>query len=128
MKTVQKIADYIGHEYKGDGIPQTEVMTQTAFIIQAPTRPVGISLTSADGLTTTTTPSDVLDISDYRSANKIMDYQVQNQSENHQKVFSLVWQQCTESIHAKTKAHRDYQVIEEALNGIELLRVIKLIY
>jgi hypothetical protein len=30
-------------------------------------------------------------------------------------------------MHAKIKAHRDYQVIEEELNGIELLRVIKLI-
>jgi hypothetical protein len=30
-------------------------------------------------------------------------------------------------MHAKIKAHRDYQVIEEALNGIKLLRVIKLI-
>jgi hypothetical protein len=38
-----------------------------------------------------------------------------------------VWQQCNESTHAKIKAHRDYQVIEEELNGIELLRVIKLI-
>jgi hypothetical protein len=32
-----------------------------------------------------------------------------------------------ESMHAKIKAHRDYQVIEEALNGIELLRVVELI-
>jgi hypothetical protein len=38
-----------------------------------------------------------------------------------------VWQQCTESMHANIKAHRDYQGIEEELNGIELLRVIKLI-
>jgi hypothetical protein len=30
-------------------------------------------------------------------------------------------------MHAKIKAHCDYQVIEEELNGIELLRVIKLI-
>jgi hypothetical protein len=102
-------------------------MTQTSVIIKYQTTPVGISVTSADGLTTTTTPPDVLDISDYQSAKKIMDYQVQNQSENHQKFFSLVWHQCTESMHAKIKAHREYQVIEEALNGIELLRVIKLI-
>jgi hypothetical protein len=31
-------------------------------------------------------------------------------------------------MHAKIKAHRDYQVIEEELNGIELLRVINLIF
>jgi hypothetical protein len=30
-------------------------------------------------------------------------------------------------MHATIKAHREYQVIEEELNGIELLRVIKLI-
>jgi hypothetical protein len=87
MKTVQKIADHIGQEYKGGGIAQTEVMTQTSVIIQAPTKPVGISVTSADGLTTTTTPPDVLDISDYQSAKKVTDYQVQNQSDNCQKVF-----------------------------------------
>jgi hypothetical protein len=102
-------------------------MTQTVVIIQAPTRPVGVSLTSDNGLTTSIIPSDVLNISDYQSANKIVDYQTQNQSENRQKVFSLVWQQCTESMHVKIKFHRDYQVIEEKLNGIELLRVIKLI-
>jgi hypothetical protein len=38
-----------------------------------------------------------------------------------------VWQHCTEPMHAKIKARRDYQVIEEELNDIELLRVIKLI-
>jgi hypothetical protein len=37
MKTVQTIADHTGQEYKGDGITRTEVMTQTAVIIQAPT-------------------------------------------------------------------------------------------
>jgi hypothetical protein len=30
-------------------------------------------------------------------------------------------------MHAKIKAHRDYKAIEQALNGIDLLRVIKLI-
>jgi hypothetical protein len=30
-----------------------------------------------------------------------------------------------QSMHAKIKAHRDYQTIEQALNGIELLRVIQ---
>jgi hypothetical protein len=102
-------------------------MTHNAVIIQAPTRPVGLSVTSENGLTTSIIPPDVLDISDYQSAKKIVDYQTHNQSENCQKFFSLVWQQCTESMHAKIKAHHDYQVIEEALNGIELLRVIKLI-
>jgi hypothetical protein len=101
-------------------------MTQTAVIIQAPTRPVGFSVTSDNGLNTTIIPPDVLDISDYQSAKKSADYQTHNQSDNRQKVFSLVWQQCTESMHAKIKTHRDYQAIEEELNGIELLRVIKL--
>jgi hypothetical protein len=127
MKTVQKIADHIGQEYKGGGITRTEVMTQAAFIIQAPIRPVGVTVTSDSGLTTSVLTPDALYISDYQSAKKIMDYQIQNQLENRQKVFSLVWQKCTESMHAKIKAHRDYQVIEEELNGIELLIVIKLI-
>ncbi len=75
----------------------------------------------------TTTPPDTLDISDYQSAKKTVDYQIQNQQENRQKLFSLIWQQCAEPMHAKIRAHRDYQAIEQALNGVELLRVIKLI-
>ena len=62
MKTVQKIADYIGQEYKGGGITCTEVMTQTPVNIPMPTRPVSTSTTAADG-TVTITPPDVLDIS-----------------------------------------------------------------
>jgi hypothetical protein len=127
MKTVQKIADHIGQEYKGGGINRIEVMTQAAVIIQVPIRPVGVAVTSESGLTTTVLPPDALDISDYQNSKKIMDYQIQNQLENCQKVFSLVWQKFTEAMHAKIKAHRDYQVIEEELNGIELLIVIKLI-
>jgi hypothetical protein len=102
-------------------------MTQTVVIIQAPTRHIGVSVTSGNGLTTSIIPPDVLDVSDYQSAKNIVDYQAQNHSENRQKVFWLVRQQCTESMYAKIKAHHDYQLIEEELNGIELLRVITLI-
>ncbi|WP_288992070.1 hypothetical protein [uncultured Marinobacter sp.] len=126
VKTVQKIADYIGQEYKCGGTSRTEVMTQGEVIIPLPTRPVGTRTTSTDGVVITT-PPDALDISDYQSAKKTVDYQILNQKENRQKLFSLVWQQCTEPMHAKIRAHRDYQAIEQALNGIELLRVIKLI-
>jgi hypothetical protein len=87
-------------------------MTQKSITLAQPIRP---------------TSNDVLDISNYQSAKKIVDNQEQHQSENRQKVFSLVWQQCTESMHAKIKAHRDYNIIEQELNGIELLRIIKLI-
>jgi hypothetical protein len=125
VKTVQKIANYIGQEYKGGGATRTEVITQRAVTIPLPRRPVGRSVTATGG-TITISPTDPLDISDYQSK-KIAYYQIQNQTENHQKVLSLAWQQCTESMHAKIKAHREYQAIEQALNGIELLRVIKLI-
>jgi hypothetical protein len=87
---------------------------------------VGRSVTATGG-TVTISPTDPLDISDYQSQKKIVNYQIQNQTENRQKVFSLAWQQCTESMHAKIKAHREYQAIEQALNGIDFLRVIKLI-
>jgi hypothetical protein len=103
------------------------VTTQAKLIIQAPLRPVGVAVTFGSGLTTYVLPPDALDISDYQSAKKIMDYQIQNQLDNRRKVFSRVWQQCNESMHAKIKVHCEYQVIEEELNGIELLRVIKLI-
>jgi hypothetical protein len=126
MKTVQKIADYIGQEYTCGGLTRTEVMTQSPVIIIAPTRPVRTTVTAQDG-TITSIPPDVLDISDYQSEKKASDYKLLHRSENRQKVFSLVWQQCTESMHAKIKAHRDYKTIEQALNGIDLLRVIKLI-
>jgi hypothetical protein len=92
MKTVQKVADHIGQECKGGGITRTEVMTQTEVIIQAPTRTIGVSVTSDNGLTTSVLPPDLLDISDYQSAKKIVDYQAQHQSENRQTVFLLVWQ------------------------------------
>jgi hypothetical protein len=101
-------------------------MTQSPVTIVAPIRPVSTSTTGADG-TIVIIPPDVLDISNYQSAKKILDYKVQNQTENWQKVFSLVWQQCTKSMHAKIKANRDYRTIEQDLNGINLLRVIKLI-
>jgi hypothetical protein len=126
VKTVQKIADYIGQEYKNGGITRTEVITQTAVVIPLPTRPTSTSTTDMNGAITIT-PPDTLDISDYQSEKKIVDYRIHNQTENRQKIFSLVWQQCTESMHAKIKAHRDYHAIEQALNGIELLRIIKLI-
>jgi hypothetical protein len=41
VKTVQKIADYIGQEYKCGGVSRTEVMTQGVVTIPLPTRPVG---------------------------------------------------------------------------------------
>jgi hypothetical protein len=88
VKTVQKIANYIGQEYKGGGVTHTEVTTQTAVTIPLPTRPVNRCVTAADG-TVTISPTDPLDISDYQSQKKIGDYQIQNQTENRQKVFSL---------------------------------------
>jgi hypothetical protein len=126
VKTVQKIADCIGQECKCGGISRAEAMAQEAIIIPLPTRPVGTSTTLADGVVTTA-PPDALDVSDHQSAKKTVDCQILNQQENCQKLFSLVWQQCTEPTHAKIRVHRDCQAIEQALNGVELLRVIKLI-
>jgi hypothetical protein len=126
VKTVQKIADYIGQEYKCGGISRTEVMTQKATVIPMPARPRGTTLTDVNNVVTTI-PPDVLDISDYQSAKKTVDYQILHQLENRQKLFSLVWQQCTELMRAKIKAHREYNTIEQNLNGVDLLRVIKLI-
>ena len=75
MRTMRKIADHIGQEYKSGGVTRTEVMTQTAVTISKSTRPKG---------------TNVLDISDYQNAKKIVGFQVQNQIENCQKVFSLM--------------------------------------
>jgi hypothetical protein len=127
VKTVQKIADYIAQEYKCGGISRTEVMTQKAVIIKLPDRPKGTLVADPTSGVVTTIPPDALDISDYQSDKKTVDYQILHQKENRQKIFSLVWQQCTESMHAKIKNHSHYHSIEQNLNGIELLRVIKLI-
>ena len=126
VKTTQKIADYIGQEYTIGGVTRTEVITQTKTIIPLPLRPTGVVTIATDG-TRTVSPIDAIDVSDYQSEKKKADYRIQHQAENRQKVFSLVWQQCTESIHAKIKAHREYQNIETRLDGIDLLRIIKLI-
>ena len=72
VKTVQKIADYIGQEYKCGGISRTEVMTQSVTIIPLPTRPVG-TRTMVGDVTTTTSP-DALEVSDYQSAKKTVDF------------------------------------------------------
>ena len=121
---MQKIADCIGQEHECGGISRCEVMTQTVTIIPTPTRPVGTRTVVGD--VTTTTPPNALDISDCQSAKKTVDCQILDQLKNRQKLFSLIWQQCTEPMHAKIKAHCDCQVIKHSLNGIELLRVIKL--
>jgi hypothetical protein len=128
VKTVAKIADLVGQDYKSGGTTRTEVMTQTNVVIPVPVRPQATIVYAADGVTVAgQSPPDALDISDYQSAKKLYDYQTLNQTENRQKVFSLVWQQCTESMHAKIKANKDYQAIEQTLDGIDLLRIIKLI-
>jgi hypothetical protein len=125
LKTVQKVADYVGQEYRCGGVTRREVMSQTEVKMQLPPRPTGTTSTK-DGVATLI-PPDALDISDYQGAKKMVDYQIHQQTENRQKLFSLIWQQCTEPLHAKIKAHREYQAIEEALNGVDLLRIIKLI-
>jgi hypothetical protein len=126
VKTVEKIADYVGQEYKCGGIARREVLNQQVVIIAAPTRPVGRSMPGTDGAVIFA-PIDAMDVSDYQSAKKIYDTEIHQQKENRQKLFSMVWQQCTENLHAKIKSNREYQKIEQSLDGVELLRVIKLI-
>jgi hypothetical protein len=126
VKTIAKIADLVGQDYKSGGLTRTEVMTQEAVVIPLPTRPQA-TIIYTEGKETGRTQPDTLDISDYQSAKKIVDYQLLNQKENRNKVYSLVWQQCTESMHAKIKSNKDYKDIEEALDGIRLLKIIKLI-
>ena len=89
VKTVQKIADYVGQEYKNGGITRSEVMTQKVVVIPLPPRPAATTYIDSDG-DTVTRAADMLDIRDYQSARKIADIKIQNQVENHQKVFSLV--------------------------------------
>jgi hypothetical protein len=52
LKTVEKIADYVGQEYKIGGVTRTEVITQQAVVIPVPSRPVATSTTAADGTVT----------------------------------------------------------------------------
>jgi hypothetical protein len=126
VKTAQKIADCTGPKRKRDGVSHAEVVTQTVVVTPMLTRPARATTMAGDGAATTV-PPDALCIGDCQSAKKIVDCQIQHQSENCQKLFSLVWQQCADSMRAKIKAHRDPQTTEHTLSGIELLRIIKLI-
>jgi hypothetical protein len=70
-----------------------------------PARPHATIIYEANSITEASRiPPDTLDVSDYQSAKKLANYQVLNQTENRNKVFSLVWQQCTKSMHAKIKS------------------------
>ena len=116
-----KIADLGGQNYKNGGTTRTEVMTQISVPITAPAvRPV--TLRDAEGVLISSTPPDAIDIGEYLSQKKIHNYQIINQNENRTKVYSIVWPQCTESMHAKIKAHKNYLAIEASLNGIEVLK------
>lgn len=91
-------------------------------------RPADTLLLGDDGtIVISRTPPYALDISDYQSKKKLCDYQTLKQNENRNRVYSLVCQQCTESMHAQIKCHHDYLAIEVALNGIDILKVITLI-
>jgi hypothetical protein len=85
LKTVEKIADYVGQEHKSGGVTRTEVITQQVMVIPMPSRPVPTTTTAADGAVTTSSP-DALDISDCQREKKIVDYQIQNHIENRQKL------------------------------------------
>jgi hypothetical protein len=75
VKTVAKIADHVGQEYKGGGITRTEVMKQAAVIIPMLTRPQATIVYDSDGsMEKSRTPPDILDGSDYQNAKKIADY------------------------------------------------------
>ena len=100
-------------------------MTKASVRITAPVSPVDTIVRGEDGVLISTSPLGTLDISDYQSEKRLHDYQILNQNENRKKVYSLMWLQCMESMHAKIKSHRDYLSIEEALNGIDLLKMIK---
>jgi hypothetical protein len=81
-KTIAKIADLVGQDYKSGGITRTEVMTQEAVVISLWTRPQATTIYT-EGKETGRTQPDTLDISDYyQSAKKIVDYQLLNQKEN----------------------------------------------
>ena len=125
MRTIEKIAGFVGQDYRHGGITRTEVMTQKAMVIDMPLRPKAKSTKDKAGVVTLVQP-DAMDISDYQSEKKLKDSEVHHQQQNRQKLFSLVWQQCTEPMHAKIRAHREYLGIELTLDGVELLRVIML--
>ena len=72
-------------------------------------------------------PTDSLDVIDYSAAKKAIDLELLNQKENHQTIYGLVRQHCTEPVKTKVKSHSGYAAVEASLNGIDLLKIIKLI-
>ena len=103
----------------------TEVETQTVAIISVPSRPTGVTTTIVG--VTTTAAADNIDISKYLDLKKESNLTLKLQRKNHNKVFSLAWQQSTEALRAKIKSHKDYTTTKELQNGIRLLEIIKLI-
>jgi hypothetical protein len=113
-KTIEMMADLCCGDYTNGGTTRKEIMDQRKIVIAMPARPTG-------------NPPDALDIIDYTQAKKTAEAKIMYQKENWQKVFSLGWGQCTEAMKAKIKSHAEFPAIELALDGIDLLRVIKLI-
>jgi hypothetical protein len=129
VKTSEQIANHVGQDYNmGGGTTRKEVITQTVVVIKLPDKPKGAAIYESDGSTIKGyEDADKFDVIDYTSAKKLADAQIEVQKNNHHKVYSLVWEHCTESMHAKIKSHRDFPDIEDGQHGIKLLRVIKLI-
>ena len=88
FRTIAEMADYVGQNYKCGGITRGEVESQTKSVITVAPRP---ALDAVTGL------ANPLDIVEWTNKRKITDFQVQCQTDNTHKVFSLVWQQCTEA-------------------------------
>ena len=63
VKTVGRIADLVGQDYKSGGNTHTEVMTQANILIPAPVRPTYAIVLGYDGATVSTTPPHALLIS-----------------------------------------------------------------
>jgi hypothetical protein len=126
VKTVDRMAVMVGQDYRQGGTTRTEVETQEAIKIKEPTKPKTITRKNSDG-DEITVVSDPIESHMYVSRLKFFDMLKQTQKENHEKVFSLAWEQCTEQLRSALRSHKDFQTIKTNLDGIALLRVIKLI-
>jgi hypothetical protein len=127
VKTNEMIAGFAAQEYSNSGDIRNEVLTETKIVIPLPPRPEDTVEYGSDGKEVSRTAPSQLDIADYVQAKKDAEFDNKCQRNNHKKLYSLVWQQSTEPLLAKVRANRDFPAIESSSDGINLLRVIKLI-
>jgi hypothetical protein len=113
LKTTEKIGLYVGQHYTNGGDIATAVRTYTKPVFETPEDP----------------PDDAPIAVKKRwelKLKRIVDRE-EKLEDNITKLYNLVWGQCLDALHAKIESLSEFADIRDAMEGIELLRLIKTI-